>query len=76
MAFDLLISAAGAALILVALRDVFHTLWHPVGRGSLSTLVMTGVWRCWGRASRSRARVAVGLAVSGHDSSSVLGVAP
>lgn len=46
MAFDLLISAAGAALILVALRDVFHTLWHPVGRGSLSTLVMTGVWRC------------------------------
>jgi hypothetical protein len=40
-----LITAAGAALVLVGLRDLFHTLWHPTGRGSLSTAVMTGLWR-------------------------------
>lgn len=40
-----LITAAGALLVLVALRDLFHTLWHPTGRGSLSTAVMTGLWR-------------------------------
>ncbi|WP_237302758.1 potassium channel family protein [Streptomyces sp. S063] len=58
MASDLLISVAGAGLILVALRDVFHTLWHPVGRGSLSALVMGGVWRCR-RRSGGQGRLAV-----------------
>ncbi|MFE3439005.1 potassium channel family protein, partial [Streptomyces sindenensis] len=57
-ASGLLISAAGAGLILVALRDVFHTLWHPVGRGSLSALVMSGVWRCR-RRSGGQGRLAV-----------------
>ncbi|MEI7033394.1 potassium channel family protein [Streptomyces pratensis] len=40
-----LITAAGAVLVLVGLRDVFHTLWHPTGRGGLSTAMMTAVWR-------------------------------
>ncbi|MFF9852361.1 potassium channel family protein [Streptomyces litmocidini] len=36
---------AGAALILFALRDVFHTIWHPTRHGGLSRRVMRGVWR-------------------------------
>ncbi|MER7699618.1 potassium channel family protein [Streptomyces sp. NPDC096095] len=40
-----LITAAGAVLVGVGLRDVFHTLWHPTGRGGLSTVMMTVVWR-------------------------------
>jgi hypothetical protein len=40
-----LVTAAGAAVVLVALRDVFHTLWHPSGHGGLSRRVMRLVWR-------------------------------
>ncbi|MEU4732922.1 potassium channel family protein [Streptomyces sp. NPDC023588] len=40
-----LVSAAGAALVLLILRDVFHTLWHPTRHGGLSRLVMTALWR-------------------------------
>ncbi|MGW4703150.1 potassium channel family protein [Streptomyces sp. NPDC004285] len=36
---------AGAVLILLILRDVFHTIWHPTRHGGLSRLVMRGVWR-------------------------------
>ncbi|MFD3535710.1 potassium channel family protein [Streptomyces sp. NPDC058664] len=36
---------AGAVLVLVILRDVFHTLWHPTRHGGLSRLVMRSVWR-------------------------------
>ncbi|MGW7357119.1 hypothetical protein ACWGI0_10870 [Streptomyces sp. NPDC054802] len=39
------ITEAGAALVLVGPRDLFHTLWHPTGRGSLSRAVMTVLWR-------------------------------
>lgn len=39
------ISAAGAGLVLAALRDVFHTLWHPAGRGDLSAWVTSALWR-------------------------------
>jgi hypothetical protein len=42
---DWVVSAVGAGLVMAALRDLFHTLWHPTGRGGLSTLVMTGLWR-------------------------------
>ena len=37
--------AAGAALILIGLNDVFHTLFHPAGRGRLSTHIVKGSWR-------------------------------
>lgn len=33
------VTAAGAVLVLVALRDIFHTLFHPMGRGSLNRAV-------------------------------------
>ena len=28
-----LVSLIGAALVMVALRDLFHTLWHPTRHG-------------------------------------------
>ncbi|MGW0817478.1 potassium channel family protein [Streptomyces viridiviolaceus] len=42
---DWLVSLVGAGLVMAALRDLFHTLWHPTRRGGVSTLVMTGLWR-------------------------------
>ncbi|MCZ2820977.1 potassium channel family protein [Modestobacter sp. VKM Ac-2977] len=52
------VSAVGAAVLLVVMRDVFHTLWHPSGRGQLSRRLMTAVWRA-GRRARARGRVSV-----------------
>ncbi len=40
-----LVTVAGATLVLLILRDVFHTLWHPTRHGGLSRLVMTALWR-------------------------------
>lgn len=48
------VTAAGAALVLIVLRDVFHTLWHPTRHGGLSRLVMTAVWRLSKTSSRRR----------------------
>jgi hypothetical protein len=56
------LSLAGVGLVAVALRDVFHTLWHPVGRGGLSTLVMNGVWRASRRSAGGRFAAVVGPA--------------
>jgi Ion channel len=53
-----LVTAAGAAVVLLALRDIFHTLWHPSGRGGFSRRVMSAVWRI-GRPRRGRRRVGV-----------------
>lgn len=36
--------AVGVGLIVIALRDVFHTLWHPSGFGTLSRLVFATAW--------------------------------
>jgi len=38
------VSGAGAVLVLVALRDIFSTIWHPGGRGGLTRRLMLGVW--------------------------------
>jgi hypothetical protein len=38
-------TAAGVFLVLLALRDVFDTLFHPHGRGVVSQAVIQGVWR-------------------------------
>ncbi|MXM64687.1 two pore domain potassium channel family protein [Streptomyces sp. HUCO-GS316] len=54
-----LISLVGAGLVMIALRDLFHTLWHPTRHGGLSRLVMTALWRL-ARRLRARRRV-VGL---------------
>jgi hypothetical protein len=40
-----LVTSAGAGPVLVALRDIFHTIWHPTGRGGLSRRLMGAVWR-------------------------------
>ncbi|NUR85142.1 MAG: two pore domain potassium channel family protein [Nonomuraea sp.] len=46
-------TSTGALLVLLILRDVFHTLWHPTRHGGISKLVMTLAWRS---ATRLRTR--------------------
>jgi hypothetical protein len=43
-------------VVLVALRDIFHTLWHPSGHGGLGRKAMRALWRV-GRPGRGRGRV-------------------
>ncbi|MFB6612653.1 potassium channel family protein [Streptomyces sp. NPDC085524] len=45
----------GVALVLIALRDVFHTLWHPTRHGGLSRVIMTALWRLSKLSARHRA---------------------
>jgi hypothetical protein len=56
---DWLISLVGAGVIMAALRDLFHTLWHPTRHGGLSRFVMMALWRL-AQHARARRRV-VGL---------------
>lgn len=53
-----ILSAVGAVVVLAVLRDVFHTLFHPVGHGSVSPVVMRTVWRLL-RGRRSRRATAL-----------------
>jgi|TARA_Y100000815_G_scaffold244186_1_gene242239 hypothetical protein len=39
-----MISAAGLIVVLVALWDIFHTLWHPGGFGRIARWVFQLVW--------------------------------
>jgi len=39
------ITVAGALLVTVVVRDVFHTLFHPIGHGSIAPQVMKLIWR-------------------------------
>lgn len=51
-----LLSITGLALVAVALRDIFHTLWHPGGFGTLARVVFKVVWsatRLWNRGAGS-----------------------
>lgn len=59
---DVLLTVAGIALIAIALRDIFDTLFHPSGRSVLSRGVARGVWRAAGALGRrfAPARVAAG----------------
>ncbi len=50
------ITLLGAALVLAALRDIFHTLWHPSGHGGLGRKVLAAVWRA-GRPQHGHRRV-------------------
>lgn len=52
---DWIVTALGAVLVLIALRDMFHTIWHPSGQGGLTRLVVQLVWR-GARLIRSRSR--------------------
>ena len=51
------VTVVGILLVTVVVRDVFHTLFHPVGRGSIAPLVMKLVWRLV-RLLRSSRRIA------------------
>ncbi|MDP3894087.1 ion channel [Nocardioides sp.] len=44
----------GALLVLAALADIFHTLWHPRGFGTLARLIFAAVWRVSRSYTRSR----------------------
>lgn len=47
---DVLVIGLGVVLILIVLRDMFHTLGHPLGQGSLSGIVMRTLWHLSHRA--------------------------
>ena len=49
-AVDVLVIGLGVVLILIVLRDMFHTLGHPLGQGSLSGIVMRTLWHLSHRA--------------------------
>lgn len=40
-----ILGIAGALLVAFTLRDIFHTLWHPRGFGSLGRKLFALVWR-------------------------------
>ena len=42
---SLLTTLVGAILIIAALSDIFQTLFHPSGKGSLSRSLIYGVWK-------------------------------
>jgi hypothetical protein len=52
------ITGVGVVVVLAALPDIFHTLWHPSGRGGLARKVLAAVWRA-GRPWRGHRRVRV-----------------
>jgi voltage-gated potassium channel Kch len=45
--FSVLATLLGVTLIILALRDVFHQLFHPSGAGSISGALMKAVWRAF-----------------------------
>jgi hypothetical protein len=50
-----LVTAVGAAVSLLTLRDIFRTLWYPSGQGRLSSRMMRLVWRLGRRRRRAGA---------------------
>ena len=40
-------SGIGAVVVAIALRDVFHTLFHPGGEGRLSRAIFRSTWRAF-----------------------------
>ncbi|SDY03281.1 hypothetical protein SAMN05661080_02092 [Modestobacter sp. DSM 44400] len=51
-----LVSVTGAVLVALVLRELFHTLWHPRGRGRFDQWVPRAVWRLSGRGGGSGGR--------------------
>lgn len=45
---DALLIAAGATLIVLVVREIFHTLFHPSGHGDATMLVFRGMWSATG----------------------------
>ncbi|WP_432136961.1 MULTISPECIES: potassium channel family protein [unclassified Streptomyces] len=46
------VTLVGAVIVMIILRDVFHTLWHPTRHGGLSRAVMMTLWRLSARGRR------------------------
>lgn len=55
-----LIGAAGLLVVLVALWDIFHTLWHPEGFGRIARWTFQGVWWATKRVRPGRTRQLAG----------------
>lgn len=55
---DVVWTALGIALLALALRDIFETLFHPLGRGAVGRYIARGVWR----GTRRLGAGAIGLA--------------
>lgn len=53
------LTAVGVLVLLLGLRDMFHTLLHPTGQGRLTGWVLSACWRL-SRATGHRAGSAVG----------------
>jgi Ion channel len=49
-----LATIAGIALVVLALRDVYETLFHPRGRGVIHDRLVVGVWRAVRSLARER----------------------
>lgn len=62
---DWLITAIGGALVVVALRDVFHSLFHPGGDGSLSSGLSAIIWAALRRLGPHARGMAGGVVVVG-----------
>lgn len=60
---DLLLIVPGVLLVLLALRDVFHTLFHPGDHGALSARVCSLLWVVGSRTGRRGQVLAGPLAV-------------
>jgi hypothetical protein len=54
MIVNVIATVAGVILILVALRDVVHELFHPVRTGSISRAVMRASWSVFRKLARRR----------------------
>lgn len=59
------VSTVGALIVVVALWDVFHTLWHPTGNGRLSAMLIRLVSDVGRRIGAGSSRVAgpLGMAI-------------
>jgi hypothetical protein len=44
----------GLLLVAAALHDMFHTLFHPSGRGAIAEFISFRLWRIWRRIFRAR----------------------
>ena len=56
---SVLATLTGIALIGIAIRDIFETLFHPVGRGALGRRIVRGVWAGFGRLTGRRGPLAI-----------------
>jgi Ion channel len=59
VAWDVVFTVLGAAIVVYGLSDIFLTLVHPHSRGRLTRGIVAGVWRLTSHAGR-RARAASG----------------